>query len=190
MTTDAAVVLSGGASRRMGGPIPKPLLLLKGRPLLHHVLDALPPGTPTVVVGHTTALPEGAVAVTEDPPGGGPAHALAAGLRHIPDTTTHVWLLAADLPLLTRAATAELHTAIGDQAGAVYTSPEGRVQWLCGCWRAEDLRQATKATVPGDSLWLTLGSLPRTELRWTAASPPPYYDCDTPEALARAEAWL
>lgn len=187
---DAAVVLSGGASRRMGGTTPKPLLLLKGRPLLHRVLDALPPGTPTVVVGSSTDLPDHATAVTEDPPGGGPAHALAAGLRHIPDTATHVWLLAADLPLLTRASIAELRRAVGKRGGAVYIAPDDRIQWLCGCWRTEDLRQATKDTRPGDSLWRTLGTLPRTEVRWTVASPPPYFDCDTPEALAQAETWL
>lgn len=189
MTTDAAVVLSGGASRRMGGVTPKPLLLLKGRPLLHRVLDALPPGTPTVVVGRATDLPDHAKAVTEDPPDGGPAHALAAGLRHIPDTATHVWLLAADLPLLTRDTTRTLRDAVGDNDGAVYTD-DGHPQWLCGCWRAEALRQATKDTQSGASLRHTLGPLPRTELHWTGEGLPPYFDCDTPEALARAEAWL
>ncbi|HEY1176474.1 MAG TPA: NTP transferase domain-containing protein [Phytomonospora sp.] len=185
----AAVVLSGGASRRMGGPTPKPLLLLKGRPLLHRVLDALPPGTPTVVVGPGTGLPAHVTAVTEDPPGAGPAHALATGLRHLPATATRVWLLAADLPLLTPAAADALLTAVGEADGAVYTD-DHHPQWLCGCWRADALRQATRDTAPGASLRRTLGPLPRVELRWTSPGPPPYFDCDTPEALAEAEAWL
>jgi len=189
VTADTAVVLSGGASRRMGGATPKPLLLLKGRPLLHRVLDALPPGTPTVVVGPATDLPGHAQAVTEDPPGGGPAHALAAGLRHIPGTATHVWLLAADLPLLTHDTTRALREAVGDNDGAVYTD-DLHPQWLCGCWRVEALRQATKDTRPGASLRSTLGPLPRTEIGWTGDGLPPYFDCDTPEALARAETWL
>ncbi|MEV0644731.1 molybdenum cofactor guanylyltransferase [Phytomonospora sp. NPDC050363] len=189
--TDAAIVLSGGSSRRMGGATPKPLLRLKGRPLLRRVLDALPPGTPTVIVGGAGEhgdLPDTVTVLAENPPASGPAYALKAGLAGIPAAATHVWVLAADLPLLTPQATTALREAVGDTDGALYA--DDRPQWLCGCWRVGALTSAARHITPGAPLRTLLGPLRRNELRWSSPGPPPYFDCDTPEALAEAETWL
>ncbi|WP_444949359.1 NTP transferase domain-containing protein [Micromonospora ureilytica] len=102
----AAVVLAGGAARRMGG-VDKPARPVGGRPMRDRVLAAVTDATPRVLVGAADAVPAGVLVVREDPPGGGPVAAAAAGLALLGPDTAVVALLAADLPLLTR-------TAIGD----------------------------------------------------------------------------
>ncbi|RKN46279.1 molybdenum cofactor guanylyltransferase [Micromonospora endolithica] len=123
----AAVVLAGGTARRMGGT-DKPARPVAGRPMRDRVLDAVPDADPRILVGppvrpcdRTTAGPDqpsagsdqqsvggstdalaGVLVTREEPPGGGPVAALAAGLALLPATSTVVALLAADLPLLTR----------------------------------------------------------------------------------------
>ncbi|MEU5669641.1 NTP transferase domain-containing protein [Micromonospora sp. NPDC047753] len=107
MGTYAAVVLAGGAARRMGG-LDKPALPVGGRPMRDRVLAAVADATPRVLVGAADAVPAGVRVVREDPPGGGPVAAAAAGLALLDTDVTLVALLAADLPLLTRAAIGDL----------------------------------------------------------------------------------
>jgi molybdopterin-guanine dinucleotide biosynthesis protein A len=96
-----AIVLAGGAARRLGGA-DKPALSVGGRPLLDRVLAACPDAAVTVVVGPGRPTRRAVVPALEDPPGGGPLAALDAGLRHT--TAPTVLVLSADLPFLTRAA--------------------------------------------------------------------------------------
>ncbi|RAO49643.1 Molybdenum cofactor guanylyltransferase, partial [Micromonospora saelicesensis] len=107
MGTYAAVVLAGGAARRMGG-LDKPALPVGGRPMRDRVLAAVSDATPRVLVGAADAVPAGVRVVREDPPGGGPVAAAAAGLALLDPDVSVVALLAADLPLLTRAAIGDL----------------------------------------------------------------------------------
>ncbi|MEU8111360.1 NTP transferase domain-containing protein [Micromonospora sp. NPDC048947] len=107
MGTYAAVVLAGGAARRMGG-LDKPALPVGGRPMRDRVLAAVTDATQRVLVGAADAVPAGVRVVREDPPGGGPVAAAAAGLALLDPDITLVALLAADLPLLTRAAIGDL----------------------------------------------------------------------------------
>ncbi|MEV6563391.1 DUF6457 domain-containing protein [Streptomyces kronopolitis] len=93
-----ALVLAGGAARRLGGA-DKPALSVGGRPLLDRVLAACPDAARTVVVGPGRPTVRPVVRALEDPPGGGPLAALEAGLRHT--TAPVVLLLSADLPFLT-----------------------------------------------------------------------------------------
>ena len=102
----AAVVLAGGAGRRLAGA-DKPSLTVGAVSMLDRVLAAVADAHPRVVVGPSplaAALPDGAVLTTEDPPGSGPVAATAAGLRLVPPVVPYVALLAADLPFLTSAA--------------------------------------------------------------------------------------
>ncbi|MEW1584155.1 NTP transferase domain-containing protein [Micromonospora vinacea] len=107
MGTYAAVVLAGGAARRMGG-VDKPALPVGGQPMRDRVLAAVTDATPRVLVGAADAVPAGVLVVREDPPGGGPVAAAAAGLALLDADTSLVALLAADLPLLTRSAIGDL----------------------------------------------------------------------------------
>ncbi|MDW3850921.1 NTP transferase domain-containing protein [Micromonospora sp. BRA006-A] len=111
MTGYAAILLAGGAARRMGG-VDKPARAVGGRPMLHRVLDAVADADQRIVVGSSGPLPRGVRTAREEPPGGGPVAATAAGLALLEPGTTTVAVLAADLPLLTTAAVAELRRAL------------------------------------------------------------------------------
>ncbi|WP_435091127.1 molybdenum cofactor guanylyltransferase [Micromonospora aurantiaca (nom. illeg.)] len=111
MTGYAAILLAGGAARRMGG-VDKPARAVGGRPMLHRVLDAVADADQRIVVGSSGPLPRGVRTAREEPPGGGPVAATAAGLALLDPGTTTVAVLAADLPLLTTAAVAELRRAL------------------------------------------------------------------------------
>ncbi len=80
--------------------------------MLHRVLDAVADADQRIVVGSSGPLPRGVRTAREDPPGGGPVAATAAGLALLDPGTTTVAVLAADLPLLTTAAVAELRRAL------------------------------------------------------------------------------
>ena len=80
--------------------------------MLHRVLDAVADADQRIVVGSSGPLPRGVRTAREEPPGGGPVAATAAGLALLDPGTTTVAVLAADLPLLTTAAVAELRRAL------------------------------------------------------------------------------
>ncbi|MGW0967590.1 NTP transferase domain-containing protein [Streptomyces sp. NPDC002516] len=92
-----AVVLAGGAARRLGGE-DKPGVRVGGRTLLDRVLAACADATRTVVVAGPRPTARPVEWAREDPPGGGPLAALDAGLRLT--EAPHVLVLSADLPFL------------------------------------------------------------------------------------------
>uniref|UniRef100_A0AAU3I2I8 Molybdenum cofactor guanylyltransferase n=1 Tax=Streptomyces sp. NBC_01393 TaxID=2903851 RepID=A0AAU3I2I8_9ACTN len=92
-----AVVLAGGAARRLGGE-DKPGVRVGGRTLLDRVLAACADATRTVVVARPRPTARAVEWAREDPPGGGPLAALDAGLRHT--GAPYVLVLSADLPFL------------------------------------------------------------------------------------------
>jgi molybdopterin-guanine dinucleotide biosynthesis protein A len=193
-TLDAAVVLAGGAGRRLGG-VSKPTLTVAGRPMLHRVLAAVEDASPRVVVGPPELpLPPGVLLTREEPAGAGPVAAAAAGLARVPAQTSHVALLAADLPLLTAEAIHRLRRAADVPAldGAVYVDNDGRPQWLCGVWRVSALRRrlAALGDLAGVPLHTLLGDLRAGYLAATGYGPPPWWDCDTGADIRRAEEWV
>jgi molybdopterin-guanine dinucleotide biosynthesis protein A len=189
MSEYGAVVLAGGAARRLGGA-DKPGLLVGGAPLLTRVLDAVADADPMVVVGppHLGALlPVGARLTCEEPPGGGPAVAAAAGWSLITGTDV-VALLAADLPFLTPAVLAELRARrmAADADGAVLVDPDDRPQWMAGVWRFSSLADRLARAQPGDSLRATVSGLSIVTLGVTGRE---WFDCDTFEDLTTARSW-
>ncbi|MER7730996.1 NTP transferase domain-containing protein [Streptomyces erythrochromogenes] len=185
-----AIVLAGGAARRLGGA-DKPALSVGGRALLDRVLDACPDARNTVVVGgrRPTARPVGWT--REDPPGGGPVAALDAGLRGT--TAELVLVLSADLPFLDRDTVRALLAAPDAHGtdGAMLRDPDGRDQPLVAAYRAEPLRReiALLATEHGGLGGLPLRAL-TAELELTAVTARPLasFDCDTWDDLAAARA--
>ncbi|MEC4017372.1 NTP transferase domain-containing protein [Streptomyces sp. H27-D2] len=182
-----AVVLAGGAARRLGGA-DKPALSVGGLPLLDRVLGACADARRTVVVGPRRSTVRPVRWAREEPPGGGPLAAIDAGLRQISAPT--VIVLSADLPFLTRATAHALLGAIGEAEGAVLLDPDGRDQPLVAAYRTEPLRRelALLATEHGRlanlPLRLLASELSLHRLPDATAS----FDCDTWEDLGAARA--
>ncbi|MFD9165615.1 NTP transferase domain-containing protein [Streptomyces sp. NPDC059558] len=191
-----AIVLAGGAARRLGGA-DKPALSVGGRALLDRVLDACPDARTTVVVGGRRPTARPVHWTRADPPGGGPVAALEAGLRQT--TAELVLVLSADLPFLDRdtvrallAAPARPGTDAADGAdGALLRDPEGRDQPLVAAYRAEPLRReiALLAAEHGTLTGLPLRALTaELDLARVTSRPLASFDCDTWDDLAAARA--
>jgi molybdopterin-guanine dinucleotide biosynthesis protein A len=133
-----AIVLSGGAARRLGGA-DKPGMVVGGGSLLERVLDAASGARRTVVVGPPRPTTRPVRWCREQPPGGGPVAAIEAGLR-VSDADVVV-LLAADLPWIEPAVPALLAGLAGADA-AVLVDPEGRRNFLAAAWRRAALMAA------------------------------------------------
>ncbi|WP_245984122.1 NTP transferase domain-containing protein [Streptomyces tateyamensis] len=178
-----AVVLAGGAARRLGGA-DKPRLVVGGRSMLDRVLAACSGAGQVVVVGPGSG---GAVRWTrEQPPGGGPVAAVAAGLAVEGVTAPVLLLLAADLPFLDRPTLDRLAAAVtGEVQAAVLVDAAGRAQPLAGAYRRDALCAALAALGEpgGQPLRRLVGGLRTVEL------PDPQrvaVDCDTWPELAEA----
>jgi molybdopterin-guanine dinucleotide biosynthesis protein A len=187
---DAALILAGGAGRRLGGAA-KPVLPVGGRPMLHRVLAAVAQVKIRIVVGPAELpLPPEILRTQEEPAGGGPVAAMATGLAQVPDEAADVAVLAADLPLLTEAAVVRLRNGTAGYDGAVYVDDTGRFQWLCGVWRVARLR----AVLPppedavGGSVRAVLSAL-RVRPMVAPGGPPVWWDCDTEAEWDEARRW-
>ena len=181
----SVLVLTGGLSRRMGSH--KPSLEVGGLPMVVRVLAAVAP-RPVLVVGRADDVPDGVPVLVEDPPGGGPVAAVAAGLTHLAPSSEVVVVLAADLPFITSGHLDRLVEAAmvpGTPGLAVSTDSGGRTNWLCSAWRRTVLALAVEAlgeTVGASMRALATGLQPREvrDLEGVAD------DVDTLEDLARA----
>ncbi|WP_189113655.1 molybdenum cofactor guanylyltransferase [Pilimelia terevasa] len=191
------MVLAGGAGRRLGGPA-KPATPVGGRPMVCRVLDAVADAVARVAVGAPDLpVPPGVSLTRERPADGGPVAGLAAGLAALGDPLPdRVVVLAADLPLLTPAAVGRLLAALGDPRApveaAVLADDAGRPQWLCAAWRGDALARALAALGPprGAAVRRLYADAAVARVDLPADAPPAWWDCDTPDALARARGWL
>jgi molybdenum cofactor guanylyltransferase len=210
-----AIVLTGGRARRLGGAY-KPGIVVGGRTLAARVASAVVDASRVVVVGPPAPGVPADVVTSESPAGGGPAAALEAGLVHV--TAPVVAALAGDLPFLTRTVVDDLRTALAidpTAAAAVLVDDTGRDQPLCAVWRTELLRDAlTTVGDPGDgfgdaggrfgpsdsAVTLRLYGVALRDLLAAAeplarrtvvvdGGPPPWFDCDTEDDVARAREW-
>jgi len=188
-TTYDAVVLAGGAARRLGGR-DKAAELVGTMSMLDRVLAAVPDAARRVVVGPVRPVRAAVTAWTlEDPPGGGPVAGVGAGLAAV--SAPLVLVLAADLPFLTADTVRQLLAALdGTADGVLLVDADGRDQLLVGAWRADALRAAIERlpTVAGASLHLLVASLDvrRVSAGSSGDAPPPWLDCDTEAELRRA----
>ncbi|MCA6093559.1 molybdenum cofactor guanylyltransferase [Streptomyces sp. SCA3-4] len=190
MTDYDAVVLAGGAARRLGGT-DKPAVRVGGRSLLDRVLSACAGAGRTVVVGPRRPTVRPVTWTREEPPGGGPLAGLAAGLRHV--GAGRVLVLSADLPFLQAEAVGALLESADERAGAegaVLTDAGGREQPLVAVYGAEPLRRelgllvAEHGTLHGLPLRLLTDELKLARVHHPTAA----FDCDTWEDIGTARA--
>ncbi|MET7521485.1 NTP transferase domain-containing protein [Streptomyces sp. 900116325] len=190
MTAYDAIVLAGGAAKRLGGA-DKPAVRVGGRALLDRVLATCTDAVTTVVVGGRRPTTRAVTWTREEPQGGGPLAALDAGVRHT--GAERVLVLSADLPFLGESTVEALLAAAGrpDRDGALCVDQDGRDQPLVAVYRAEPLRRelALLATEHGGLAGLPLRLLTHElDLARVEAGPLASFDCDTWEDIAAARA--
>lgn len=183
----AALLLTGGASRRMGAdkasiPVGTVTLAQRTAALLAEV------ATPLVEVGPgRTGWP----AVLEDPPGAGPLVAAAAGWRALSERgwTGPVLVVATDLPRLSPGLLRWLTAHPAPRA--VVPVAGDRVQPLCARYTPSDLDRAVEMVAEGRQAMRDLLAdidpllVPEHEWAGPAGWPDALADADTPDDLAR-----
>ncbi|MCX4730963.1 NTP transferase domain-containing protein [Streptomyces sp. NBC_01363] len=190
MTAYDAIVLAGGAAKRLGGA-DKPGIRVGGRALIDRVLAACADASATVVVGGRRSTVRPVIWTREEPRGGGPLSALDAGVRRT--TAERVLVLSADLPFLGAGTVGALLAAAGEgqRDGALCIDQQGRDQPLVAVYRAEPLRRelALLAAEHGGLSGLPLRLLAQElDLAQVEAGPLASFDCDTWEDIASARA--
>jgi len=141
-----AIVVAGGSGRRLGGA-DKASIAIGAQTLLQRALAAVADADRIVVVGPDRQLPSSVVGVSEQPPGGGPAAAVVAGLARV--AKPFVVVLACDMPFVTAAHVHRLRRAVDASGrpgldGATYVDRDGRRQLLAAIYRAESLRHSAR----------------------------------------------
>lgn len=190
----AAIILAGGRGARLGY-VDKPLVLVRGRTMLEAALAATHAATRAVVVGQVP-VPPGVLQVVEDPPFGGPAAGLAAGLTVLEGTSTSggtrapepwVLVLASDLPRVDAAVPTLLAAAEelpAEVDGVCFHDDTGHPQWMLALYRTGALRRAVAAVETTDcSLRRLLAPLTLTTIPGEAEA---ITDCDTWDDVRRA----
>ncbi|MFC4612227.1 NTP transferase domain-containing protein [Streptomyces maoxianensis] len=190
MTAYDAIVLAGGAAKRLGG-VDKPSVSVGGRALLDRVLGVCRDAGRTVVVGGRRATARPVVWAREEPPGGGPLAALGAGVRQV--EAQAVLVLSADLPFLGERTVRQLIGTLGTSGreAALLTDAGGRDQPLVAAYRTEALRRelALLATEYGSLTGLPLRLLTQElDLARIDAEPLASFDCDTWADVSAARA--
>ena len=183
-----AVILAGGAGRRLGG-VDKASITVGDATLLDRVLAAVIDAERIVCVGPERDITTDVEWVREDPPGGGPVAALAAGLRRIHAPV--VMLLAVDLPFVTRAAVKRMVAVCNGGKAVLAADANGVPQPLLAAYPTKPLQARVGVLGDGHGLPMkrVIDALPHSLL----VEPGICLDCDTwgevDQAVARANSW-
>jgi molybdopterin-guanine dinucleotide biosynthesis protein A/uridine kinase len=182
-----AVVLAGGASQRFAPD--KLAEQVDDKPLLDQTLASLPEEIAVVLVGAVRKVARPVIFTSEDPPGGGPAAALAAGVRRaLAEPSDAIVTLPADAPLGGQAA-ATLLSRLEDEPSAeavVGVDTDGREQPLQLALRPAAAEALVEAAGPGGAAGVSARRLLdalRPGLITHELPPAELWDIDTPEQL-------
>ena len=177
----AGLLLTGGASRRMGTD--KASIVVSGVPLAVRTAAVLAAVVaPALEVGPGRSALD---AVVDDPPGRGPLAAAAAGARALSERGHRgpAVVVACDLPRLGPRAVHGLAAHPG--SASVVPVVDGRPQWLVARWSEAALALAPVLVAAGER---RMAALARAGVAWL--DQPDWsaelLDVDTPEDLARA----
>ena len=169
-----AIVLAGGRSTRLDGT-DKSALVLDGSTLMERACAALADAGRAVIVGAVDHPPDGWGVVLEDPPFGGPAAGIGAGVAALGSAPNElIAILACDLPYAAQAFAA-LRDAADRGFGTdvlVAADDSGRRQTLLGIYRASSLRAALAqaGSLDGRSVRSLVAGLSFTEVLVPAGS--------------------
>lgn len=197
MTIPAGVILSGGQSRRMP-IIDKALAPLAGIPMIGHVIRRLEPQVGSLILNVTQDDPEyqqfGLPLVPDAQRGyHGPLAGLYAALKYVDENRLAQWLLISpcDAPFLpTDLGERLIKAAAGNQAGLVRY--EGVLQATFSLWHIDVLPIVEQAVLRENKggFKQVLPKIPHSVLDWKPASPPPFFNVNSPADLALAEQTL
>lgn len=175
-----AIVLAGRGSERLGGA-DKAMVEFEGGTLLDRVLDATIDAHQVVVVGPPRPTSRAVTWCEEQPIGGGPVAAFAAGLSAA-DSSDAVLLLACDLPFIANGIPSLLAALSSGTDAALLVDDTGRANYLASAWRRSSAEAQLRRL--GDPVGLAmrrlLYDLTIAEVRDTDGWG---FDCDTWEAL-------
>lgn len=143
-----AVILTGGTAARMDG-IDKASIEVGGVTLLERALAATMQAIEVVVVGREVPTSRPVTWTREEPPLGGPAAGMLAGIDRFLRVPDLVCVLAVDMPKVNAGTVARLTWAVEgdpDVDGAVLVDADGRRQTLAGVYRTSSLQAARPAS--------------------------------------------
>ena len=151
-----ALILAGGRSSRLGG-VPKARLRYRDSTLLEQTVAAVATAHPVtvrraVVVGDVSGLPlpPDVLVTREEPPYGGPAAGIAAGLTALasanPIPSDYTLVLACDMPGVDAAVAPVLRALVAQVGDGVIAADAGhRLQPLVAAYRTSQLTAAAEA---------------------------------------------
>lgn len=196
--TTLGLLLAGGLARRMGGG-DKPLQLLAGKPILDHVIARLEPQCAGLVLnanGDPARFARWGLPVIADdvPDFAGPLAGILAGLdwaaAHRPDVS-HVVSVAADTPFIPRDLVERFQsqalvfgTSLGCAASGGWSHP------VVGLWPVAIRHELRKALVEEGERKIDRFTARSTlvTVEWPVEPVDPFFNVNTPEELAEAEA--
>lgn len=192
-----AVVLSGGRGARLGG-VSKARLLVPPSdpadgsapaPLLLRAIRAVGDARRIVVVGDDApGLAHSVLVVREEPPFGGPAAGLVAGLNALEPGEGWVLVIACDMPDVERAVAALLAAMPSEPEvdGVLLRDEAGHAQYLAGAYRRSALTRALHAVDSSGIRGLAMRVLVEPlRLHEVPAPPGATADIDVPADAAR-----
>ncbi len=169
-------MLTGGGSTRLGRD--KATAAVGGRRMIDRILDQIPSDVEVVVVGADPEVQRPVRVTREQPPGGGPVAAIAAGLQLV--HTDVVAVLATDMPWAVPSVIG-LAAQMGPEDARVPFAG-GHLQGLAAVYRVSALRRAD--LVAGSSMRQLLD---RLQVHVVAMPEAVFSDIDTPADLAAAQ---
>ena len=194
----AGAILAGGQASRMGGG--KPGATLAGQPMIAHVIDRFRPQVNSMMIsvdGADESTANLRYMLVEDlrPSHRGPLVGLYSCLQALVDRLDEPWLALCpcDAPFLPEELVSTLLGATVEAGLKVGVAQyEGHPQPTFSVWhrdllfevRADALREGR------GGLMQTLNAHSHVTVEWPSSPIPPFYNVNTPDELAQAEAWL
>ncbi|MEX3017025.1 molybdenum cofactor guanylyltransferase MobA [Gymnodinialimonas hymeniacidonis] len=183
--TVPGVILAGGQGRRIGGD--KAQRLLAGKPLWRHVHDRLAPQVSELVINGPDPL--GSLPVIADKvPGLGPLGGILAAMTWAESLgADNVLTVAVDTPFLP----ADLVGRLSEGPGIAVAETQDGLHGTTALWPvylSADLAQALDRGTRKVTDWAAEHTV--TRIRFPETVPPPFFNVNTAEDLAQAEAWL